>query len=551
VTHDSTTARGRETRPWIVLLVLCLGFFMIMLDTTIVNVALPAMLDGLGGSFDQIVWVVNAYLLAFATLLITGGRLGDIFGPRNLFVLGLVVFVGASVGCGLSQSTTAIITARVIQGVGGALLTPQSLAIINAVFPADKRGSAMGVWSSVVGLSTIAGPTLGGVLVDQVGWRWIFFVNVPVGLVALVGTFVYVPDLRTGRRHRLDWTGVALITGALFLIVYGLVEGQRYDWGDCWGPIGIWEVVGAGLVLLVAFVGYERRPAEPLLPPALFRNRTFSVMNVVGILTNFGVLGIYLPIVFFLESVCAMSAVKTGLTLAPWSVATMISAPVAGRLADKYGGKYVLMGGLSLFAGGILAMVPAFHHGAGVPSFLLGGIIAGFGLGLALAPLTAEAMRDVQPQQAGAASGVLNASRQVGNVLGSAVVGAVLQSRLASSLKSQAHARAGSLDVPVEVRDRFLHGYASAGKGGLQVAPGQNGGVHLPGGLPAGMTATLHRAAQDIFTDGYIHAVRPTLAVPAAVVAVGALTCLLAPTRRTAESAPTERPVPEKAAVTD
>ena len=551
MTMDTKTAGRGEANPWLVLLVLCLGFFMIMLDTTIVNIALPAMLDGLGGSLDQIVWVVNAYLLAYATLLIIGGRLGDIFGPRNLFIIGLVVFIAASIACGLSQNTTTIIVARVVQGVGGAMLTPQSLAIIGAVFPAEKRGSALGIWSAVVGLSTIAGPTVGGVLVDQASWRWIFFVNVPIGLIALVGTFLYVPDIRPGRHHKLDWTGVVLITSSLFLVVYGLVEGQRYDWGKCWGPIGIWEIIGAGAVLLVVFVRYERRPAEPLLPLSLFRNRTFSMMNVAQLLVAFGILGIYLPIVFFLESVCGMSAIKAGLTLAPWSVATIVAAPFAGRLADKYGGKYVLMTGLVMFGGGIALMIPAMHHGAGLPSFLPGGIVAGGGLGLSLAPLTAEAMREIEPHQVGAASGLLNAVRQVGSVIGSAVVGAVLQQQLAASLKDQAKVRAASLNVPADVKEQFLHSYAGAGKGGLEVAPGQNGGVHLPTGLPADVTATLRSAAHDIFTNGYIHAVKPTLAVPAIVVGVAALSCLLVPTRRKEQPAPMAPAQPEAAALAD
>ncbi|WP_051950833.1 DHA2 family efflux MFS transporter permease subunit [Actinacidiphila yeochonensis] len=556
MTTVKTTARGREANPWLVLLVLCLGFFMIMLDTTIVNIALPAMLDGLGSSLDQIVWVVNAYLLSYATLLITGGRLGDIFGPRNLFVVGLVVFTGASVACGLSDTATQMITARVIQGIGGALLTPQTLAIVNSVFPQEKRGAAMGVWSAVIGSSTIAGPTLGGVLVDQASWRWIFYVNVPVGLLALVGTFLYVPDIRPGRSHRLDVTGVLLASAGLFLIVFGLVEGQRYDWGACWGPVTIWEIIGAGAAVLIAFVLYERRPAEPLLPLALFRNRVYSVMNGVQALVAFGILGIYLPVILFLQSVVGMSAIHAGLTLAPWSLATIFAAPMAGRLADRYGGKWVLASGLLLFGGGIALMIPAIRLGAGVPEFLLPGIVAGAGLGLSMAPMTAEAMREIQPQQVGAASGMFNAVRQVGSVIGSSVVGAVLQHQLASHLASQARARTATLrGVPDGVKAQFLHGYAAAGSGGLDVAPGQDGGVPLPKGQSAGVTAELHRAAHDIFVHGYVDAVKPTIAVPAAVVLVGALCALLAPGRRAKDPAGdgTAAPAapPEPAAVGD
>jgi EmrB/QacA subfamily drug resistance transporter len=533
VTTAKPTARGREANPWLVLLVLCLGFFMIMLDTTIVNIALPAMLEGLDSSLDQIVWVVNAYLLSYATLLITGGRLGDIFGPRNLFVIGLVVFVGASVACGLSDTATQMITARVIQGVGGALLTPQTLAIVNSVFPQEKRGAAMGVWSAVIGTSTIAGPTLGGVLVDQASWRWIFYVNVPVGLIALVGTFLYVPDIRPGRSHRLDVPGVLLASAGLFLVVFGLVEGQRYDWGACWGPVTIWEIIGGGVVVLAGFVLFERRPAEPLLPLALFRNRVYSVMNWVQALVAFGILGIYLPVILFLQSVVGMSAVHAGLTLAPWSVATILAAPMAGRLADRYGGKWVLAIGLVLFGGGIALMIPSIHPGAGVPDFLLPGVVAGAGLGLSMAPMTAEAMREIQPQQVGAASGMFNAVRQVGSVIGSSVVGAVLQQQLATHLRDQAAHRTAALQgVPAGTKAQFLHGYADAGSGGLQVAPGQDGGVALPKGLPADVAARLQQTAHDIFVHGYVDAVKPTIAVPAAVVLLGALSATLTPGRR-------------------
>ena len=527
------TARGREANPWLVLLVLCLGFFMIMLDTTIVNIALPAMLKGLGSSLDQIVWVVNAYLLSYATLLITGGRLGDIFGPRNLFVVGLVVFVGASTACGLSGTATQMIIARVIQGIGGALLTPQTLAIVNTVFPQEKRGAAMGVWSAVIGSSTIAGPTLGGVLVDQASWRWIFYVNVPVGLVTLVGTFLFVPDIRPGRSHRLDVPGVLLASVGLVLVVFGLVEGQRYDWGACWGAITIWEIIAGGVAVLALFVLYERRPAEPLLPLALFRNRVYSAMNWVQALVAFGILGIYLPVILFLQSVLGMSAVHAGLTLAPWSVATIVAAPVAGRLADRYGGTWVLAGGLVLFGGGIALMIPSIRLGAGVPDFLLPGIVAGAGLGLSMAPMTAEAMRGIQPQQVGAASGMFNAVRQVGSVIGSSVVGAVLQHQLTAHLGDQAAHRTAALQgVPDDVKARFLHGYADAGSGGLDVAPGQDGGVPLPKGLPAQVAGRLQEAAHEIFVHGYMDAVKPTIAVPAAVVLAGALSAALAPGRR-------------------
>src|SRR5207253_2689057 len=253
-THMQAAVQTRRS-PWIILLVLCLGFFMILLDLTIVNVAIPSIIDGLHAGLDEILWVLNAYILVYAVLLITAGRLGDLFGQRNLFAIGLAVFTLASALCGLAQNSWELVAARIVQGVGGALLTPQTLAILTSIFPPERRGAAFGIWGGVAGLATIAGPTLGGAIITYIDWRWIFFINVPVGIGALIATFAIVPDLRPGRRQGWDLVGVALATGGLFGIVFGLIEGQRYNWGQVgsyW--VTIPEVIGAGVVLLVIFI---------------------------------------------------------------------------------------------------------------------------------------------------------------------------------------------------------------------------------------------------------------------------------------------------------
>src|SRR5919205_399589 len=239
-------ARAR-TNPWLVLLVLTSGFFMIMLDTTIVNVAIPAMSTGLNTTLDQILWVLNAYILVYAVLLITAGRLGDLYGQRNLFAIGLFVFTLASALCGLSQNAIELILARILQGVGGALLTPQTLAIITTLFPPERRGAAFGIWGAVAGVAAVAGPTLGGFIVTNWGWRWIFYVNLPIGIAALAATFLVIPDIRAGRRHRLDLLGVLLASAGLFGIVFGLIAGQRYNWGAIWGAVTIGEIIAAGV----------------------------------------------------------------------------------------------------------------------------------------------------------------------------------------------------------------------------------------------------------------------------------------------------------------
>ena len=285
--------------PWPALLIVCLGFFMIMLDTTIVYVATPSILTSLQTSLDSVLWVFNGYLLAYAVLLITAGRLGDLFGPRNLFAAGLVLFTAASVLCGLSQDAGQLIAARVVQGVGGALLAPQSLAILTSIFPRERMGAALGFWGAVIGVSTLAGPTLGGLIVTNFDWRWIFFVNVPIGIVALVGAFLVVPDVRPGRLHRFDLVGVALSGVALLAIVYALIEGQRYDWGTITGVVSIPLILAVGVVLLVAFLAWERSQAEPLVPLRLFNHRNYTLMNGTSLAVAFAMQGIFLPFTIY------------------------------------------------------------------------------------------------------------------------------------------------------------------------------------------------------------------------------------------------------------
>src|SRR5438046_500435 len=317
-----------RTNPWLVLLVLTTGFFMIMLDTTIVNVAIPAMSTGLNTTLDQILWVVNAYVLVYAVLLITAGRLGDLYGQRNLFAIGLLVFTVASALCGLAQNSVELIGARMLQGVGGALLTPQTLSILTTIFPPERRGAAFGVWGGVAGLATLAGPTVGGAIITYIDWRWIFFINVPIGIAALIATFIVIPDLRPGRHHGWDFVGTVVATAGLFAIVFGLIEGQRYSWGQVESyPFTIPEVIGAGVVLVILFIIWERYQAEPLVPLSLFADRNFTVANWIAAAISFGMLSAFLPITIYLQSVRGFSALVAGLTLAPMSLTSMLTAP--------------------------------------------------------------------------------------------------------------------------------------------------------------------------------------------------------------------------------
>ncbi|CCF85253.1 DHA2 family efflux MFS transporter permease subunit [Nitrolancea hollandica] len=339
-----------RSNPWAILAVLVLGFFMILLDLTIVNIAIPSIITGLNAGLDQILWVINAYIMVYAVLLISAGRIGDIYGQRNLFAAGLAVFTIASAFCGFAQDTNQLIIARVVQGIGGAMLTPQTLAILTGIFPPERRGAAFGVWGAVAGLGAVAGPTLGGVIVTNWSWRWIFYINVPLGIITLILTFLIIPDLRLGRPHRLDLIGVLLSSLGLFGIVFGLIEGQPHGWGQFWGPVTIPMILIASVVVLVAFAIWERFPAEPLIPLSLFKDRNFTLMNWASVVISFGMLGLFLPLTIYLQSVLGMSAFAAGLTIAPLSLVTMVVAPVTGRLADKYGGKQILVFGFSVFA---------------------------------------------------------------------------------------------------------------------------------------------------------------------------------------------------------
>ncbi|MGH2447792.1 MAG: DHA2 family efflux MFS transporter permease subunit [Chloroflexota bacterium] len=521
--------------PWLILTVLSLGFFMILLDTTVVNVAIPSMIDGLHASLDQILWVLNGYILIYAILLITAGRMGDMFGPKRLFLGGLVLFTASSAACGLAQSPDQLILFRVIQAVGGALLTPQSLAIITSIFPAEKRGPAFGLWSGVAGLAAVAGPTLGGYLTTQMSWRAIFFINVPIGIAAVILAFLMMPEVRQHNRHRLDVLGVLLATGGLFSLVFALIEGQRYNWGQLSSAasfslgslhislISIPALFVLSAILLVAFILWEMRQEEPLLPLSLFKDRNFSVANVVSPIVSFGMMGLFLPLTIFLQSVLNLSAEDAGVTLVPLALTSMFVAPVAGRMSDRLNAKYLLFVGLILFSTGFALVIwLASLHSTGL-TFTPALIIGGVGMGLTFAPMVTVAMRNISPRQAGSASGVINTVRQVGGAFGSAVVGAILQNRLAVELHSYAVSYATQL--PAHFRQSFVTGFSHAAAGGFSLGRGQTG-AKLPSNLPPNVAGHIATLGDQVFYHAYLSAMKPTLAVPIIVLLIGAIVSL-------------------------
>ncbi|MFJ6194999.1 MFS transporter [Micromonospora sp. NPDC092111] len=449
---------------------LCLANFLILLDTTIVNTAAPHIMAALHTPVDGALWVLNGYLLAFASLLITFGRLGDRVGPRRVFVVGLAVFSVASVWCALSRDTGELVAARVLQGIGAAALLPQALVLISAVFPAHRRGAAFGIFTAVAGVAAVSGPTLGGLLVTAAGWQSVFYLNVPVGLAGLLLAARYLPRVRPARAHRFDAVGVALATGGLLAIVFGLVEGQRYAWDRVLGPVGIPHILVAGVALLVLFVWWERRAAEPLLPLDLFGDRNFTVATVLTVISSFALYGFLFVFVLETQNMLGMSPLASGLAALPWTVTLSAVAPVAGRLADRVGGRILLMAGLAVQAVGVLGVAVLPGPSSSWRTFAGPLVAIGVGMGLSIAPTTTEAMRGIIPQRAGAASGLLNTARQAGAALGAALIGAVLQNRLPDSTH----------------RAAFRDGFATASRPALAVVAG----VLLAG---AGLAAAMRR----------------------------------------------------------
>ncbi len=406
---------------------------MILLDTTIVNVAMPAMIDGLGASLNDIIWVNSAYLLTFAVPLLLTGRLGDRFGPKRVYLVGLVIFLLSSLACGLAGSATMLIAARAVQGLGAAAMTPQTMAFITHLFPPAKRGAALGLWGSVAGFATVSGPLLGGLLVTGLGWEWIFFVNLPIGVAALTLVVLWVPDLRPGRSHRFDVPGIVLCCLGLGLVVFGVQNGEHYHWGRVAGPITVAEIIAAGVALLVAFVLWQaaKRNPEPLLPLRIFGNRNFSLGNIANIIIGFSVTGLFVPLVLFVQTVPKLSAFEAGLLTAPTSLMSGLVAFFAGRLSNGPGAKYLPITGFILLGLGIGTMTLQLR---GSPWVLLPAlVVVGAGMGMVYSPLTNIATKTLDPRLMGAGAGIYNTSRQFGGVLGSAGTGAVLQVTLAAT----------------------------------------------------------------------------------------------------------------------
>ncbi|MCZ4604221.1 MFS transporter [Streptomyces sp. Lzd4kr] len=527
MTEVKTAEAPVTQRPWLVLAIMCVGFFMALLDGSIVNIAIPTLIDGLDASYDQALWIIDGYMLVFSVLLITTGRLGDIYGYRRLFLIGITLFTVASALCGLSESPGWLLAARVLQGLGGALLFPQVISSILTIFPPQLRGRAFGLFGAIVGFAPIVGPVVGGFLLAHLSWRWIFFINVPIGIVTALLAVRYVPVMRPGRSNSLDLTGVALATTGLTGIVFGLIEGERYDWGTITGPISIASVIIAGVVLLVLFVLWQhRRKTDSLMPLALFNARNFSVGNGVGFIFQLGMIAIAFVLVLYLQTARGYSALETAAVMLPNAILTAVGSTYAGRLSDKFGGKYVLMAGLATLTVGLLFLVASTDAHSDAWSLLPGLIVIGIASGATFAPLQQATMDGVNPQLAGAASGVSNTTRQVGGVLGTAVLGALLSARINADLPKEAQEQAAQL--PSELRDQFLAAADSADN----FSP-----PSIPSGLSVSEADLFRRLGDDAFATSFTHAMHVAFLVAAAVLIAATVLCGLFTTPPRAEPA--------------
>jgi len=454
--------------PWPALWALVIGFFMILVDTTIVSVANPAIkaaLDPSTNNLDNVVWVTSAYLLAYAVPLLITGRLGDRFGPKNIYLIGLAIFALASLGCGLSTTLEGLIVARAVQGLGAAFMTPQTMAVITRTFPAERRGAAMGLWGATAGVATLVGPLAGGLLVDALGWEWIFFVNLPVGVIGFVLAWIYVPKLAT-HPHRFDVLGVVLSAVALFLLVFGLQEGEKFDWGVVWGPISVWGLIIAGLVVLALFIVQQARTrSEPLVPLDLFRDRNFSGANVAIAAVGFTVTSMSLPMMFFLQIARGLTPTEAALLMIPMAVLSGVLAPFAGKLLDKVDPRLILVPGLLCVAGALVWYSALINMDTPIWMFLLPSALMGVGNAGMWGPLATTATRKLPPRQAGAGAGIYNTTRTIGSVIGSASIAAFMQARLEANLPGLSDAPAGISgggSLPPQVADGFSAGMSQA-----------------------------------------------------------------------------------------
>jgi len=416
---------AEENRKWLTLASVSFGLFMIMLDNTVVNVALPSIQRDLGADLSELEWIVTGYALTFASLMLVGGKVADAYGRRLVFIIGIVVFTFASLMCGLADSSEMLIGARVLQGAGAALMNPATLSIIAATFPPRERGTAIGIWAGTSALALAIGPLVGGLITEHIDWSWIFFVNVPVGVLAIFASLLFIDESRDETHERLDLPGLITSALGLFALTYGLIEANTYGWTS---P----RIVGAfvlAAVSLLAFIALEKRQRAPMLPLELFRNRTYTGANLVMLLVALAMFGVFFFVSLYMQNILGYSAVQTGAAFLPMTVLIILVAPIAGKTSDRIGSRGLITGGMSLLAVQLL-LFSQLSADASFWNLLPALLIGGIGMAMTMTPSAAAATRSVPVDKAGVGSAVLNCARQIGGTMGVAIMGAIVASEI-------------------------------------------------------------------------------------------------------------------------
>jgi EmrB/QacA subfamily drug resistance transporter len=415
-------AEGKSQRIW-TLVIVSLGLFMMVLDNLVVNVALPSIHRDLGASIQTLEWTVNAYILAYAVLLLTGAALGDRLGRKRMFMAGISLFTAGSAAAALAPSIGLLIAARAVQGVGAAVVTPLTLTLLAEAFPTEQRGLALGVWSGISGIGVALGPLVGGALTQFASWHWIFWVNVPLGIALVPLASRRLVESRGDVKH-LDLRGLALASGGLFGIVYGLVQSQSLGWSNAEVAIGL----VAGTALLLAFIVQELRTPEPMLPMSFFANRGFAVTNAVSVAMYFGMFGSIFFLSQFLQNVLHNTPLQAGVKLLVWTGAVMVVAPLAGFMSERYGSRPFMVAGLGLQAVALAMLAMSASVNQSYASMVIPFVLAGSGMALVFAPSANAVLSSVRTSQTGQASGATNALRELGGVLGIAILATVFTS---------------------------------------------------------------------------------------------------------------------------
>jgi EmrB/QacA subfamily drug resistance transporter len=504
-----------DNSRWWTLGAMCFALFMIMLDNTVVNVALPSIQRDLHATLSALEWTVNAYTLTFAVLLVTGGRLGDIFGRRRMFLFGVLVFGASSAAIGLSGTDTALVAFRAVQGIGAAFMMPGTLSIITQAFPPHQRGTAIGTWAGVSALALAIGPVLGGFLTQQVSWRAIFFINPPIALIAVAVTLFAARESRDETVSRkVDVPGIAAITIGLTAIVLALVEGNA--WG--WGSARVLSLLAAAAISLAAFVVTELRSAAPMVDFNFFRSRTFLGSNLVAFIVSFAMLAQFFFLALYMQNILRYTPLQTGVRFLPATVVIIVVGPLAGRLTDRVGPRLPMTVGLFFVALALFIQSQlTIHSGYGL--LLPGFVLMGLGMGLTMSPMSTAAMNSVDRTKAGVASGVLSMSRMVGGTFGVAVMGALVTAIGKSKIDH------GLPHLPAATRSAIANALGA-------------------GSAPAG-NASPHVLA--VVREAFVSALGIGLTIGAAVTLVGAVVAvtLIGQTRTTAQPAPTIDSEPE------